>query len=75
MKKGESIGWNISIDSPLSKRPKYLKDYGDYTRGEILKLTTRKKQAQIFKQIVQAEIAVKVLSAKFKDGIVKIIRK
>jgi len=67
--------WKVIISHPSFKKGhKYLKDYGDYNRGELLKLTTRVKRAQCFKYVQQAEIAAKMLGLKFKEGIAKVIK-
>jgi hypothetical protein len=67
-------GWVVLILHPSFKEPKYLKDYGDYHRGEILKLTSKIKRSQCFKYLQQAQIAAKMLELRFKEGIIKIIK-
>ena len=71
----QKTGWGVIILHPSFKKGhKYLKDYGDYNRGELLKLTSRIKSAQCFKYVQQAEIAAKMLGLKFKEGITKVIK-
>ena len=75
LKDTKTYGWNVQITNhPSFKKPKYLQDYGDYNRGEVLKFTQRKRKAFPFKCIHQAELVVTLLSRKFKDCLVKVVK-